>query len=49
MNSVSSNQSDVAIQLGLLSFSIEIVQLFTLHRATDINDFITNIVGTLKI
>lgn len=30
-----------------LSFSIEIVQLFTLHRATDINDLITNIVGTL--
>lgn len=30
-----------------LSFSIEIVQLFTLYRATDINDLITNIVGTL--
>lgn len=30
-----------------LSFSIEIVQLFTLYRATDINDLITNIVGAL--
>ena len=30
-----------------LSLSIEIVQLFTLYRATDINDLITNIVGTL--
>lgn len=30
-----------------LSFSIEIVQLFTLYRATDIDDLITNIVGTL--
>lgn len=30
-----------------LSFSIEIVQLFTLYRATDINDLITNIIGTL--
>ena len=30
-----------------LSFTIEIVQLFTLYRATDINDLITNIVGTL--
>ena len=30
-----------------LSFSIEIVQLFTLYRATDIDDRITNIVGTL--
>ena len=30
-----------------LSVTIEIVQLFTLYRATDINDLITNIVGTL--
>lgn len=30
-----------------LSFSIEIVQLFTLYRATDIDDLITNTVGTL--
>lgn len=30
-----------------LSFSIEIVQLFTLYRATDIDDLITNIAGTL--
>lgn len=30
-----------------LSFSIEIVQLFTLYRATDIDDLITNVVGTL--
>ena len=30
-----------------LSFTIEIVQLFTLYRATDIDDLITNIVGTL--
>lgn len=34
--------------LGLgLSFFIEIVQLFTLYRATDINDILTNVVGTL--
>ena len=32
---------------GGLSFSIEIVQLFTLYRATDIDDLITNIAGTL--
>lgn len=30
-----------------LSLSIEIVQLFTLYRATDIDDLITNVVGTL--
>lgn len=30
-----------------LSLSIEIVQLFTLYRATDIDDFITNVAGTL--
>ena len=30
-----------------LSVSIEIVQLFTLYRATDIDDLITNVVGTL--
>lgn len=30
-----------------LSFSIEIVQLFTLYRATDIDDLIMNTVGTL--
>lgn len=30
-----------------LSLSIEIVQLFTLYRATDIDDLITNTVGTL--
>ena len=30
-----------------LSFTIEIVQLFTLYRATDIDDLITNIIGTL--
>lgn len=30
-----------------LSFSIEMVQLFTLYRATDIDDLITNIAGTL--
>ena len=26
---------------------IEILQLFTLYRATDINDLLTNIVGTM--
>ena len=31
---------------GGLSLTIEIVQLFTLYRATDIDDLITNIVGT---
>lgn len=31
----------------ILSFSIEISQLFTLYRATDINDLITNIIGTI--
>ncbi len=30
-----------------LSLFIEIVQLFTLYRATDINDFLTNIIGTM--
>lgn len=30
-----------------LSLSIEIVQLFTLYRATDIDDLITNVAGTL--
>ena len=30
-----------------LSFSIEIVQLFTLYRATNIDDLITNTVGAL--
>lgn len=30
-----------------LSFTIEILQLFTLYRATDIDDLITNTVGTL--
>lgn len=30
-----------------LSLSIEIVQLFTLYRATDIDDLITNVIGTL--
>ncbi len=30
-----------------LSFTIEIVQLFTLYRATDIDDLITNVAGTL--
>lgn len=30
-----------------LSFSIEIVQLFTLYRATDIDDLLTNTVGAL--
>ncbi len=30
-----------------LSLSIEIVQLFTLYRITDIDDLITNVVGTL--
>lgn len=34
------------IGLGL-SLSIEIVQLFTPYRATDIDDLITNVVGTL--
>lgn len=34
------------IGLGL-SFAIEVVQLFTLYRATDIDDLITNVVGTL--
>lgn len=29
------------------SLFIEIVQLFTLYRATDINDLITNVVGTM--
>lgn len=37
-----------ALLLGSgLSLSIEIVQLFTLHRATDINDLIANTAGTL--
>lgn len=30
-----------------LSLSIELVQLFTLYRATDIDDLITNVAGTL--
>lgn len=30
-----------------LSFFIEIVQLFTLYRATDINDLLTNGIGTI--
>ena len=30
-----------------LSFTIEIVQLFTLYRATDIDDLITNVVGAI--
>lgn len=30
-----------------LSLSIEIVQMFTLYRATDIDDLITNVAGTL--
>ena len=30
-----------------LSLSIEIVQLFTMYRATDIDDLITNTIGTL--
>ena len=34
------------IGLGLSLF-IEIVQLFTLYRATDINDLLTNVIGTL--
>lgn len=29
-----------------LSLAIEISQLFTLHRATDINDLLTNVIGT---
>ncbi|WP_270270354.1 VanZ family protein [Enterocloster clostridioformis] len=29
-----------------LSLFIEIAQLFTLHRATDINDLLTNVIGT---
>lgn len=32
---------------GGLSFAIEIAQLFTLYRATDIDDFLTNIAGAL--
>ncbi|MGX6979392.1 VanZ family protein [Vagococcus elongatus] len=31
----------------LVSLTIEISQLFTLYRATDINDFLTNVLGTL--
>lgn len=34
------------VGLGLSMF-IEILQLFTLYRATDINDLLTNIVGTM--
>lgn len=34
------------IGLGLSLF-IEIAQLFTLYRATDINDLLTNVIGTL--
>lgn len=34
------------IGLGLSLF-IEIVQLFTLYRATDVNDILTNVVGTM--
>lgn len=34
------------IGLGL-SFFIEIIQLFTLYRVTDINDLITNVLGTI--
>ena len=30
-----------------LSFFIEIAQLFTLHRATDINDLFANVFGTI--
>lgn len=30
-----------------LSLFIEIVQLFTLHRATDINDLFTNVIGSV--
>lgn len=30
-----------------LSLFIEITQLFTLHRVTDIDDLITNVIGTL--
>lgn len=30
-----------------LSLFIEVIQLFTLYRATDIDDLITNVVGTL--
>lgn len=30
-----------------LSFFIEIIQLFTLHRATDIDDLLTNVIGTI--
>lgn len=30
-----------------LSFFIEFVQLFTLYRATDINDLLTNVLGTM--
>lgn len=41
-------QAKKVILLGLsLSIIIEISQLFTLYRATDINDLSTNILGTL--
>ncbi|MDO4280169.1 MAG: VanZ family protein [Peptococcaceae bacterium] len=34
--------------IGLvLSLFIEIAQLFTLHRATDVNDILTNVAGTM--
>lgn len=41
-------QMKKAVLLGLgLSFAIEISQLFTLYRATDINDLIANVLGTI--
>ncbi|MRT18404.1 VanZ family protein, partial [Vitellibacter sp. q18] len=30
-----------------LSLFIETIQLFTLHRATDIDDLLTNVIGTI--
>ena len=39
-------KNTLLIGLGLSLF-IEFVQLFTLYRATDINDLLTNIVGTI--
>ena len=39
-------KSTLLLGLGL-SFTIEMVQLFTLYRATDVDDLITNVAGTL--
>ena len=39
-------KNDILFGFGL-SLIVEISQLFTLYRATDINDLITNILGTL--